>query len=114
MRLAPLQKLAVTVGAVLVVLGVIAGVSYYYATRRAAAELIVERTNANCSAPFRVVMARQDGERATKAYVVRPDSVSRSALHAAQAQVEEALDVISRGTDDNPRQRGVAGPPRRA
>lgn len=109
MRLAPLQKLAITVGTVLVVLGVIAGVSYFYATRRAAADLVVERHNANLSAAFRMVMARQDGERATKAYVVRPDSVSRAALYAAQAQVEEALDVLSRGTDDNPRQRNVLG-----
>ncbi|MDP1860432.1 MAG: GAF domain-containing protein [Gemmatimonadaceae bacterium] len=109
MRLAPFQKLAVTIGAVLVVLGVIAGVSYYYATRRAAADLLVERANANLSAAFRMVMARQDGERATKAYVVRPDSVSRAALQSAQVQVEEALDVLSRGTDDHPRQRALLG-----
>lgn len=109
MRLAPFQKLAVTVGAVLVVLGTIAGVTYYYASRRAAADQMVERHNANLSAAFRMLMARQDGERATKAYVVRPDSVSRAALRAAQAQVEEALDVLSRGTDDNPHQRGLLG-----
>lgn len=107
MRLAPLQKLSITVGVVLVALGVVVGVSYYYASRRATADLIVERANANLSAAFRVVMARQDGERATKAYVVRPDSVSRAALQAAQAQVEDAIDVMSRGTDDNPRQRGL-------
>lgn len=109
MKLAPFQKLAVMIGAVLVVLGIIAGVSYYYATRRAAADLMVERANANLSAAFRMVMARQEGERAAKAYVVRPDSVSRAALQAAQVQVEEALDVLSRGTDDHPRQRALLG-----
>lgn len=107
MRLAPLQKLAIAVGVVLVALGVVGGVSYYYASRRATADLTVERANANLTAAFRVVTARQDGERATKAYVVRPDTVSRAALHAAQAQVEEALDVLSRGTDDHPRQRAL-------
>ena len=107
MSLAPLQKLSITVGVVLVALGVVVGVSYYFASRRATADLIVEQANANLSAAFRVVMARQDGERAAKAYVVRPDSVSRAALRDAQAQVEEAIDVMSRGTEDNPRQRGL-------
>jgi CHASE3 domain sensor protein len=107
MRLAPLQKLSITVGVVLAALGVVVGVSYYYASRRATADLIVERANANLSAAFRVVTARQEGERAAKAYVVRPDSVSRAALQAAQSHVEEALDVMSRGTEDNPRQRSL-------
>ncbi|MHB1096938.1 MAG: CHASE3 domain-containing protein [Gemmatimonadaceae bacterium] len=107
MRLAPFQKLAVVVGAVLVVLGAVAGVTYYYASHRAAADLVVERHNANLLAAFRMVMARQDGERATKAYVVRPDTVARAALQSAQAQLEEALDVLSRGTDDNPHQRSL-------
>lgn len=109
MRLAPLQKLSIAVGVVLAALGVVVGVSYYYASRRATADLIVERANANLSAAFRVVMARQEGERAAKAYVVRPDSVSRAALQDAQAQVEEALDIMSRGTEDNPRQRALLG-----
>jgi len=107
MHLAPLQKLSITVAVVLVALSVVVGVSYYYASRRATADLVVEQANANLSAAFRVVMARQDGERAAKAYVVRPDSVSRTALQNAQAQVEEALDVMARGTEDNPRQRGL-------
>jgi CHASE3 domain sensor protein len=109
MPLAPLQKLSITIGVVLVTLSVVVGVSYYYASRRATADLIVERANANLTAAFRVVTARQDGERATKAYVVRPDSASRAALHVAQAQVEEALDLMSRGTDDHPRQRDLLG-----
>ncbi|MBI5600733.1 MAG: GAF domain-containing protein [Gemmatimonadetes bacterium] len=105
MQLAPLQKLSITAGLALVALGVVVAVSYYYASRRATADLIVERANANLSAAFRVVTARQDGERAAKAYVVRPDSVVRAALQDAQSQVEEALDVMARGTEDNPRQR---------
>lgn len=107
MQLAPLQKLSITAGLALAALGVVVGVSYYYASRRATADLIVERANANLSAAFRVVTARQDGERAAKAYVVRPDSVARAALQGAQSQVEEALDVMARGTEDNPRQRGL-------
>ncbi len=107
MNLAPLQKLSITLSVLLVALGVVVGVSYYYASRRATADLTVERANANLSAAFRVVMARQDGERAAKAYVVRPDSVARAALRNAQSQVEDALDVMSRGTEDNPRQRNL-------
>lgn len=107
MNLAPLQKLSITLSVLLVALGVVVGVSYYYASRRATADLIVERANENLSAAFRVVMSRQDGERAAKAYVVRPDSVARAALRNAQSQVEDALDVMSRGTEDNPRQRSL-------
>lgn len=109
MRLAPLQKLSIMAGVVLVALGVVVAVSYYYASRRAAADLVVERANANLSAAFRVVTARQEGERAAKAYVVRPDRASRAALQDAQAQVEDALDIMSRGTEDNPRQRALLG-----
>lgn len=107
MNLAPLQKLSITLSVLLVALGVVVGVSYYYASRRATADLIVERANENLSAAFRVMMSRQDGERAAKAYVVRPDSVARAALRNAQSQVEDALDVMSRGTEDNPRQRSL-------
>lgn len=107
MRLAPLQKLSIAAGVVLTALGVVVGVSYYYASRRATADLVVERANANLSAAFRVVTARQDGERAAKAYVVRPDRMARAALQDAQSQVEEALDVLLRGTEDNPRQRNL-------
>lgn len=109
MQLSPLQKLSVTVGASLMVLGLFAGVAYYYASRLVAADRAVERANTNMSAAFRVVVSRQDGERATKAYVVRPDSVSRAALLIAQTGVEDALETLSRGTDDNPRQATLLG-----
>lgn len=107
MQLSPLQKLSITVGAVLVLLGVVGGMSFLFASRLIAADRAVERVNENLSSAFRVVMERQEGERAAKAYVVRPDSVSRAALQRAQAEVEVALDIISRGTEDNPRQRDL-------
>ena len=57
MHLAPLQKLSITAGLALAALGVVVGVSYYYASRRATAGLTMERANANLSAVFRVVTA---------------------------------------------------------
>jgi len=105
MPLAPLQKLSVTVGASLLVLGFSGAVAYYYSSRLVASDRAVERANANMSAAFSVVIGRQDAERATKAYVVRRDNAARAALQDAQARVEDAFDLIALGTDDNPRQR---------
>jgi len=104
MQLGPLQKLSVTAGAAFVVVGLFAAVSYYYASRLVEADRAVERANTNISAAFRVVVGRQDAERATKAYIIRKDSLSSSALQDAQASVEDALDVMERGSEDNPRQ----------
>jgi CHASE3 domain sensor protein len=58
---------------------------------------------------FRVVVSRQDAERATKAYLVRPDSASRASLQDAQRRVEDALDAMARRTEDHPRQRQLLG-----
>ncbi len=104
MQLTPVQKLAITVGAALLILGLFGAASYYYAARLVAADRIVERANANMAAAFRMVVARQEGERQAKAYVVRPDSTTRAMLQTTQAQVEDALEVMRRGTEDNPRQ----------
>jgi len=109
MQLTPLQKMSVTVGATLVIVGLFAAVSYYAASRLVAADHAVERTNTNVAAALRVVVARQEAERAAKAYVVRGDTMALGALQRAQANVEEALDVMARGTDDNPRQRELLG-----
>ncbi len=105
MRLTPLQKLSITVGAALVVVGLFGAMSYYYASRLVAADRAVERANTNVAAAFRVVVSRQDAERAAKAYVIRKDSTSKDALQDAQVRVEDALDIMARGTEDNPRQR---------
>ncbi|HEY3287893.1 MAG TPA: CHASE3 domain-containing protein [Gemmatimonadaceae bacterium] len=104
MQLTPVQKLSISIGAALVVLGGFGAASYYYASRLVAADRAVERANTNMAAAFHVVVSRQEGEHLAKAYVVRPDSVTRALLQAAQARVEDALDALHRGTEDNPRQ----------
>lgn len=104
MPLTPVQKLAMSVGASLVVLGGFGAASFYFASRLATADRAVERANANMSSAFRIVVARQEGEHITKAYVVRPDSQTHHALKGVQTQVEDALDAMRRGTEDNPRQ----------
>ena len=104
MPLTPVQKFAITIGAALAVLGLFGAASYYYASHLVAADRIVQRANANMAAALRVVVARADGERLAKAYIVRPDSATRRLLQGAQVQVEDALDVMRRGTEDNPRE----------
>ena len=101
----PLQKLSITSGAALVLLGLSGAVSYYYASRLVAADGAVRQTNQNMETAFRIVVSTRDAERATKAYVVRPDSVSRRALADAQSSVEDAIDAMGLATEDNPRQR---------
>ena len=105
MRWTPLQKLSITSGAALILLGLGGVVSYYFAARLTASEKFVARTNQNIGSAFRIIAGTHDAERATKAYVVRGDSLERGALQAAQATVEDAIDAMNRASEDNPRQR---------
>lgn len=104
MQLTHIQKLSVTVGAALVVLGGFAALSFYFASRLAASDRAVERANGNMAAALQLVVARDNGERAAKAYVVRPDSMSLTAARASQTMAEDALDALTRGSEDNPDQ----------
>ena len=105
MRWTPLQRLSITSGAALTLLGLGGVVSFYYATRLTDSERIVARTNRNMAAASRIIAGTQDGERATKAYVVRGDSLALGVLHTAQASVEDAIDAMDEASEDNPRQR---------
>lgn len=105
MRWTPLQRLSITSGAALVLLGLGGAVTYYYALRLTNSERIVARTNQNISAAFRIIANTADAERATKAYVVRGDSMARGALENAQAAVEDAIDAMHAASEDNPLQR---------
>lgn len=80
-------------------------VSYYFASRLTTTDRLVVRTNQNIAATFRIFAATQDAERATKAYVVRGDSLARAVLQVAQATVEDAIGDMHRASEDNPRQR---------
>lgn len=105
MRWTPLQKLAVTGGVALLLLGLSGALSYYYASRLLENDRAVGQANQNMGAAFRIVISTENAERATKAYVVRGDSTARSTLQAAQSLVEDALDELARSSEDNPRQR---------
>ena len=105
MRWTPLQRFSITSGAALTLLGLGGVVSFYYATRLTNSEQIVARTNRNMAAASRIIAGTQDGERATKAYVVRGDSLALGVLHTAQASVEDAIDAMDEASEDNPRQR---------
>ena len=105
MRLAPLQKLSASMGAALVLVGLFAAVSYFYASRLVATDGAVEQANSNMSAAFRIMVSTQDAERATKAYVVRADTSMRTMLRDAQSTVEDDIDALSRASEDNPHQR---------
>ncbi len=105
MRWTPIQKLAVTGGAALLLLALSGALSYYYASRLLENDRAVGQANQNMGAAFRIVIATESAERATKAYVVRGDSTARSTLQAAQSLVEDAIDELGRSTEDNPHQR---------
>ena len=107
MALTPLQKLSVTGAAALVVLGLFGATSFYYASRLVEADRAVERANATMSAALHIAAGTKDGERATKAYVVRGDSTASAALRDAQSRVEDAVDAIGRASEDNPHQRSL-------
>jgi hypothetical protein len=87
MRWTPIQKLAVTGGAALLLLALSGALSYYYASRLLENDRAVGQANQNMGAAFRIVISTENAERATKAYVVRGDSTARSTLQAAQSIV---------------------------
>lgn len=105
MRWTPLQRLSITSGAALALLGLGGAVSYFYATRLVAADRAVTQTNQNIAAAVRILVGTRDAELATKAYVVRGDSTARRALQAAQASVEDAIDAMRLVSEDNLHQR---------
>jgi CHASE3 domain sensor protein len=104
MQLTSVQKLSMTIGAALIVLGIFGGMSYYFSSRMVESDRAVERANTNMSNAFRLVTARQEAVRLSKAYVVRPDTETRGLLQSAQSHVEDAIDAMARGTEDNPHQ----------
>ncbi len=105
MRWTPLQRLSITSGAALTLLGLGGVVSFYYATRLTNSERLVARTNRNMAAASRIIVGTQDGQRATKAYVVRGDSLALGVLQMAQATVEDAIDAMDEASEDNPLER---------
>lgn len=105
MRWTPLQRLSITSGAALALLGLSGVVSYFYATRLVATDSAVMETNRNIASAVRILVGTRDAERATKAYVVRGDSSARLALLAAQASVEDAIDAMRQVGEDNVLQR---------
>jgi CHASE3 domain sensor protein len=109
MPLSPLQKISIYGGSALVVVGLFGAMSFYYASRLVAADRAVERANANMSSALHILASTNDGERAAKAYVVRPDSDALSALQQAQSRVEDALDAMRRPVEDNPHQARLLG-----
>jgi CHASE3 domain sensor protein len=104
MQLTSVQKLSMYIGAALIVLGIFGGMSYYFSSRLVESDRAVERANTNMSNAFRLMTARQEAERLAKAYVVRPDTATRRLLQSAQSQVEDAIDAMAKGTEDNPHQ----------
>ena len=109
MRWTPLQKLSISNVAAFLLLGLGGVVSYYFAARLTASERFVARTNQNITSALAIIAGTQDAVRATKAYVVRGDSLERDALNAAQATVEDAVDAMNQASEDNPRQRRLLG-----
>ena len=109
MRWTPLQKLSISNVAAFLLLGLGGVVSYYFAARLTASERFVARTNQNITSALAIIAGTQDAVRATKAYVVRGDSLERDALNAAQSTVEDAIDAMNRASEDNPRQRQLLG-----
>jgi len=105
MKWTPLQKFSITSGAALFLIGLGGIVSYFYAEREAVADRAVAQTNDNMRTAFRIVSLTTDAQMLTKAFVVRPDSITRRTLERTQSDVEDALDAMRRATEDNPHQR---------
>lgn len=105
MAFTPVQKLSITSGGALTILGLVGLVSYLNTSQLIGTQRTVAATSANIARIDRVLERTKDAESAQREFVVRGDSQYLQAIGIAQSDVEFALDSLRAATEDNPEQR---------
>lgn len=101
----PIQKLSITTGSALALLGLVGVVSYLSMTQMLRTERTVAATNANIGRLGRVLERTVDAETAQRGFVTTGDERYLEPLNVAKSDVEFALDSLRAATEDNPQQR---------
>lgn len=105
MAFTPVQKLSITSGMALVLLGVAGVLAYLSTSELTKAQAAAAVTNANVARLDRVLARSADAERATHEYVETMNAGALAVLDSAQSDVEYALDSIRIASEDHPVQR---------
>ena len=105
MTFTSVQKLSITSGGALTIVGLIGLASYLNTRQMVGTQLSVSVTNANIGRLDRVLDRTRDADLAARRYVVTRDTADLAAIDEAQSDVEFALDSLRTATEDNPEQR---------
>jgi CHASE3 domain sensor protein len=105
MAFTPVQKLSITSGGALTILGVVGLVAYLNTSRLTATQRTVAVTNANIARIDRVLERTKDAENAQRDFIIRGDTAYLRVISVAQSDVEFALDSLRATTEDDPEQR---------
>jgi CHASE3 domain sensor protein len=105
MAFTPVQKLSITSGGALTILGLIGLVSYLNTRQMIGTQRAVAATNANIARLDRVLDRTRHAETARREYIIRDEPQFVDSINAAQGDVEYAFDSLRAATEDNPEQR---------
>jgi CHASE3 domain sensor protein len=100
----PVQKLGITSGAAMTLLGAVGVVAYLSTNQLVEAQQAAAHTNATIERLDRVLVRTMAAENALRAYIAG-DATAKAEVDSAQADVESALDSLRAGSEDYPDQR---------
>jgi CHASE3 domain sensor protein len=101
----PVQKLSITSGAAMTLLGAVGLVAYLSTNQLVEAQRAAAHTNETINRLDRVLVQTIAAENAARAFVISGDASARALVDSAQGEVESALDSLRTATEDHPDQR---------
>lgn len=105
MGFTPVQKLGITSGAAMALLGAIGVVSYVSTMQMVGAQQAAAHTNGVIASLDRIRVNTSVAENATRGFVATGRDTMLAALDDAQSEVEFAIDSLRIATEDHPAQR---------
>lgn len=105
MGFTPVQKLSITSGAAMALLGAVGVVSYVNTMQMVAAQQAAAHTNGVIASLDRIRVNTSAAENATRGFVATGRETMLAALDEAQSEVEYAIDSLRTATEDHPGQR---------
>ncbi len=105
MGFTPVQKLSITSGAAMALLGAVGVVSYVSTMQMVGAQEAAAHTNGVIASLDRIRVNTSVAENATRGFVATGRETMLATLDEAQGEVEYAIDSLRTSTEDHPAQR---------
>lgn len=105
MGFTPVQKLSITSGAAMALLGAVGIVSYVSTMQMVGAQQAAAHTNGVIASLDRIRVNTSVADNATRGFVATGREAMLAALDDAQGEVEYAIDSLRSSTEDHPAQR---------